>query len=106
MSRARNRSAEEDPTALPDLSPVMQLSDIRKLPLSFLRHYTEIYNLPGDGTKQSLSQRLYDYLQAEYLSSSGDCDPSEGEHLPFKIQYSTLSPLTTLHSEQGEWEPN
>ena len=82
MSRARNRSVEEDPAALPDLSPGMQLSDIRKLPLSSLRHYTGIYNLPGDGTKQSLSQRLYDYLQAKNSSSSGDCDQSEGEHIP------------------------
>ena len=95
MSRARNRSAEEDPAALPDLSPGMQLSDIRKLPLSFLRHYTETYNLPRDGTKQSLSQRLYDYLQAENSSSPGDSDPSEGEHTP-----SRSSTLHRRHSQR------
>ena len=113
MSRARKRSAEEDPVALPDLSPGMQLSDIYKLLLSSLRHYTEIYNLPGDRTKQSLSQRLYDYLQAENSSSSGDSDLSEGEHTPSRS--STLHYYHSRHhtvskesgsSTEGEHTPS
>ena len=103
MSRARNRPAENDPAMLPDLLPGMQLSDFHKVSVSALCHYSKIYNLPGDGTKQALSQRLYDYLQAENSSSSGDCDPSEDENTPSRnsTPHRHCSQCHTVSKESG-----
>ena len=84
VSRSRKRRAEDHP-ALPDLSAEMSLSALRQLPAAALRQYADLYNLPGKGTKQTVSQRLFDHLQAQRsdsISNSAPEESPEGERSP------------------------
>ena len=75
-SRTRKRPAEDNP-ALPDLSADMSLSAIRQLPVAALRQYAVLYKVPCKGTKQAVSQLLYDHLQAQHSDSASESQQDE-----------------------------
>ena len=104
-SRKRKCSAHKGASSasLPDLTTSMSMSAIRQLPAAALKHYTERYNLPGDGNKSTLAQRLHDYLHTDRSdpepNSSEENSPSEGDKDSPSSRSSSSSP-------EGECTPS
>ena len=107
-SRKRKGSANKaaSSASLPDLATNMSVSAIRQLPAAALKRYAERYNLPGEGNKSTLAQRLHDYLHTD----SGDSEPSNSEENSQEItsegDKDSPSSSSSSSSPEGECTPS